>query len=183
MTIGIYVYYNQYVNIQKLRSDISAFTLVEIIIVLMIIASFTGLVSINYVQYTEERKLTQAIVEVKTAMNIARSRALSGDIASFPCGDFAGFRMVGNTSADTEYSMTLCCSLNCGGTTYPITTYDLPSNITLRNTFDITFLPFAQGVSPAEDTVIEIKNNFLNKCSFIKVTRIGVIDTGTPYKC
>lgn len=167
----------------NLRFDSSAFTLIEIIIVILIIASFTGMVGVNYVQYTEERKLQQSVSQIKAVMVLARSRALSGDVASYPCGDFNGFRVITDSLDSRSVSLTLCCAASCANPSFEQQNYTISSNTVIKNQFSIIFKPFAQGVEPDQQQTITVNNTFIRKCVDITVTRIGIIDTGEVYGC
>lgn len=147
----------------------------------MIIISITGLVSANYVQYTEERKLNEAIINLKTTLALARTKAMNGDIGTYPCDDFYGYQVIYNAPT-TSYIMNLCCG-TCAQK-YQIGVYELGTNIEVRgDPFDVTFLAFAQGKEPDTESTIEIKNNFANKCNYLKISPVGMIDEGTVYGC
>ncbi len=134
-------------------------------------------------QYAEERRLDQAVTEFKAMLSVARTRSLTGDVGTYPCGDYHGVKVTSDISLKNRYHTTLCCALNCGPPNYAISSHTLPRNTEFKDTFTATFLPFADGVDPAIDTNIEIKNTFINKCSFVRVSKIGVIDTGPVYPC
>lgn len=169
-------------HIQRLYTG---FTLIEIIIVIAILITLTGFITANYVQYSEERKLADALVSMKTVLSLARTRAATGDIGTYPCNDFSGYEVKYDAATKT-YAMKLCCNTGCTDplNTFTTGTYTQKTNVDVRSApFDIIFKPYARGVYSQAETVIEFKNSFIKQCNYIKVSAIGVIDEGTPYSC
>lgn len=185
----------------RLRST-AGFTLVEIIIVVVIMISMTGFITANYAMYTEEKKLMDETTRLKVAMNQARTRAVNGDLGQFPCDPFLGYRIDHSTAEPQEYQLKICCNSTCdlepetGAPSYLIASYDLDSNIgfvdtsdhTSTTNFQVQFRPFAQGATylnpaPPETKVIVVRNTFINLCSWVSVSPIGVIEQGSLFSC
>ena len=55
--------------------------------------TMTGFVTANYVQYTEERKLADALVNLKVILTLARTKAAAGDIGTYSCSNFQGYEV------------------------------------------------------------------------------------------
>lgn len=169
------------------RSTKNAFTLIEIIIVITILITLTGFITANYVRYSEEKKLNEAIIHLKTILNIARTKAIAGDISTFACSNFQGYQVKYDATA-SNYKMNICCSdlvdNDCSALTYTTATYAVKTNILVRTTdFNVIFYPFAKGTNLSDVTGVELKNTAINQCNFVKVSPIGVIEMGAPYEC
>jgi prepilin-type N-terminal cleavage/methylation domain-containing protein len=168
-------------------SSTKGFTLIELIIVIAILVTLTGFVTANYVQYSEERKLEDAMVNLKSILSLARSKAAAGDIGSYACGNFQGYQ-VSYDSGTNAYTTYICCGATPGATNcstkFTTATYPLKTNVTIRSApFTVVFLPFARGTYGNTEVGIEFRNSFIKQCNYIKISPIGVINLGTPYQC
>jgi prepilin-type N-terminal cleavage/methylation domain-containing protein len=167
----------------------AGFSLIEVMIVILIILTMTGVITANYVQYSEEKKLSDSIVNLRAALTVARSKAIAGDIGTYPCDEFAGYEVTYD-EINSVYESKLCCNAACNVAppppvqqSYVVASRGQSANMEVRNDFDVTFLPFARGTDLTNPLSIELKNTFINRCNYITVTRIGVIDVGQPYDC
>ncbi|MCX7996890.1 MAG: prepilin-type N-terminal cleavage/methylation domain-containing protein [Patescibacteria group bacterium] len=163
----------------------AGFTLIEIVVVIAIVASLTGLLSANYVQYAEEKKLQQEVINLKTVLTLARTKSLAGDIGTYPCGNFYGYR-ISSDLPNRKINTHLCCGDGCAGgsnAAYQTGSYTIPESITVRTNFALAFLSFAKGTDLAEDLVIELKNTSIGKCAFIRVSKVGLIEAAPLYRC
>lgn len=161
----------------------AGFSLIEIIVIMIILVSLTGLITANYVDYTEEMKLNEAATQLRTSLTTARARALAGDIGPYVCNEFGGYKVL-VSEASNSAKTTLCCDGACTAS-YDIVTATFKSNIDIQIASDssILFKPYAQGVTINSVAPIVLKNSFLNKCHWVQINAVGVVEVGYIYEC
>ena len=179
----------------------SGFTLIELVIVIAIIITLTGFIVANYSSFSEEKQLTETTNQVAGILLQARSRASTGDLGPYPCEPFEGYQVSYESTTPNQYEMRICCNATCEtsgpSASYIISRYDLPANTefvqtadheTILESFSVRFKAFASGTdlqdaqTPQELTVV-LKNRFVNRCSWVTVTPLGVIETGRLFGC
>lgn len=193
--------YHEDMQLTKQRSFRAGFTLIELVIVISIIAVLSGFIVANYSSFTEEKKLVEVATQVSGIMMQARSRATTGDLGPYPCEPFEGYQVSYESSTPNEYEMRICCNATCTtaepSASYIISRYELPANIEFVDTvdhesilesFSIRFNPFADGTSlqeadDPENMTVVLKNRFVNKCNWVTVSPLGVIETGKLFSC
>jgi prepilin-type N-terminal cleavage/methylation domain-containing protein len=169
------------------KSSKRAFTLVELVIVIAILVTLTGFITANYVQYSEERKLADALVTLKTILTLARTKAATGDIGTYACSNFQGYEVVYDDT-NKNYTTSICCGASPNAETcstkYTVATYPIKTNLSIRSgPVSVVFLPFARGTAANSEVGIEFRNSFIKQCNYLKISPIGVIDQGTAYPC
>lgn len=188
-------------QLTKNQSFRAGFTLIELVLVISIIAVLSGFIVANYSSFSEEKKLTETTTQVSGILMQARSRATTGDLGPYPCEPFEGYQVSYSSSTPTQYEMRICCNATCAtsgpSASYIISRYDLPANIefvdttdhnTTLDSFSLRFNPFADGTSlqeddPPEDLTLVLKNRFVNRCNWITISPLGVIETGRLFGC
>lgn len=166
----------------KLKQS-AGFSLIEIIVIMIILASLTGLITANYVDYAEEKKLNEAATILRTSLTTARARALAGDTGAYNCSEFGGYKVDVFESSNSARTR-LCCDSSCTAF-YDVKTDNFKTNIDLEIASDsaILFKPYAQGVTINSAAPIVLKNTFLNKCHWVQVNQVGVVEVGYIYDC
>lgn len=112
----------------------NAFTLVEIIIVVMIMSLFIGVGFNTYTTQIQTRELDRQVDAFVTSLNLARNRAISRDISpNSTCATFGRYEVVvSQTTNPPQYNLRFIC-------TTPSLTVNLPA-VTF-NQMTLTGLP------------------------------------------
>jgi len=163
----------------KSFSRFTGFTFIELLIVITIIALFSGLSLAYYNSYNEDIKLEAEARKVNDVLELAKKKSSAADVnLSQTCsGDFISYKVtVINAS---QYRMSLVCS---GGET-TIYTYSIPAdrNITVESATAIPFYKLSTGTNSAGDITVKVKNTSSSKCIDITVSPAGIITKGTSY--
>lgn len=173
---------------QFIASSRRGFTLIEIMIVIMIIVSMTGFVTANYAMFSEEKKLNDDAAKIRSVMSLARASAVSGDLGPYPCEPFVGYQVsFSSAESPNQFTLRVCCNASCSesGTppSYTVNQYKLNSNITIPTDFAVLFRPYASGTNLNDNYTVVLRNTFINKCHYVTITPIGVIESGKLYDC
>lgn len=156
--------------------NISSFTLIEIIISVSIIILFTGLGLASYNHQNQEQKLKEEGQKLVSVLELAKKKTYSGDKSNQTCNDFNGYQLLLNNS--NQYLLKLCCNNDCSSS-FNIQTYSITSRFLSPSPGSyvwfqplISELKFDSGTS----LTITIKNDHLNKCLSINISRFGLIN-------
>ncbi len=162
-------------NFQFIISNFS-FTLIELLIVITILITFSGFSLAYYNQFTEEKKLETETERLVDVLELAKKKTSSGYIGNYTCSVFFGYRVAVSNS---YYELRLCCSSDCN-TNQLIKNYTLPSNLSVTSgTDNIQFNPLTTKINSPTNITITLKNTSLNKCRQITISPAGLIDS-TP---
>ena len=157
------------------------FTLIELIIVITIIALFSGMLFAYYGNFNEEKKLQSEVKKITAIAYLARSKATAGDLdLNLPaCSDFLGYRI--NINSSSTYAL----ERNCGGTYVSVQTQTLPTNTTITSAIPllVLFKPLSAGTDLSSPTTVVIKDSFINRCMSIQISTLGVITENAAYAC
>lgn len=170
-------------NRKKNYATISSFTLIEIIISVSIILILTGLGLASYNQQTQEQKIKEEGQKLVNVLELAKRKTFAGDKSNQTCNDFNGYQIYFNSL--NQYILRLCCNSTCASY-YNIQSHSISFTFTSPSPNSyvwfqplISELKFSSGTS----LTITIKNNNLNKCLSINISRFGLInlnDSLTP---
>lgn len=166
-------------NIQQ-----SAFTLIEILVVISIMAIFIGVSLAQYNSYTEQIKLKNEAKKLVDVLELAKKKASSGDLNNLTCnGGFLGYEVNIDTNT-TSYSLSLRCAL--APSSQLIVTYNFPYlNISTQSgTGLFRFKQLSAGLEyktieaadPTTAPSIKLKNSSIDKCVTISISVIGIVE-------
>lgn len=169
-------------EVKRLRNDvrensihrISAFTLIELVIVIGIIAIFSGMSLASYVTFNDQKKLEQEAKKFSDVLELARKKTSAGDTtmcsSASPIVPEVNYYSVTFTST-TKYNLTAVCNV---GTAQSFS-YNLPSNIAFSpKPADISFQRLNMGLSAGAQT-ITFKHTGLSKCCTVSIDTTGII--------
>jgi|SRR3989339_192888 len=148
----------------------SAFTFIELIVVVSVALIFLGLSIATFNNYTNQLKLKNEGRKLVDVLELAKKKTLSADLSPNPgCANFSGYRVA---ISNNGYSLYYGCNL----------TYTLIKNYTLSSTdISITFgtgnynfTPLMNNPQFVEDT-ISLHSSIINKTITISISTIGII--------
>ncbi|MFN4212441.1 MAG: Tfp pilus assembly protein FimT/FimU [Microgenomates group bacterium] len=152
----------------------NSFTLIELLLVITIISLGIGTGLAMYNSFTEEKKLEMETQKLVDVLELAKKKASSGDIGSYDCSNFSGYRV---NIQSLSYQLLLCCSQSCTPN-YLIQNYNFQTNISaIIGTGFIQFKPLTAALT--SPVTIQIKNLTINKCRQINISVSGVIESIT----
>ncbi|MCL4378652.1 MAG: prepilin-type N-terminal cleavage/methylation domain-containing protein [Actinobacteria bacterium] len=182
---------------EMLYQNNKSFTFIEILIVVSIVAVFSGLTLAFYNSYTQQQNLDRVAKKFVDVLQLAKSKADSPDDTTSICTTAVGDTIVGyyvQNISQTLYELFTVCHTGVppGDTDYlkPINSFDISkdySGILMSPsgaTTGVRFLILSKGstFSPAP-YVIQFKNTNINppRCVDISVSSTGVITNGSQY--
>ena len=128
----------------------NSFTIIELLIVVAIIALFSGLSLAYYNNFGQQAKLKEEARKIVDVLELAKKKANSGDIPpGVTCSSgFNGYQVKGTDKK--TYLLSLCCGGQCN---LPINTYSIPANsnvvinsmkyfIDITHSYDISYVKF-----------------------------------------
>lgn len=158
-----------------------AFTIIEILVVSVIILTFSGTILAQYNQQAQQLKLKNEAKKMIDVMELAKKKALTSELIPTPnvtppsfCTNFTGYQFVLNTSSN--YGLRYCCNESCSTI---LNTYNLDSKVVITDPVAIPnsliFTPLMK-VFNRTFTSITLKNTVINKCLDINILPIGIIE-------
>ncbi len=150
------------------------YTLIEIILVVAIIALFSGLTLAYYNNFNEDRRLTAEAKQLVDVLNLAYKKANSADLTpNSACTTFAGYDVVFYTGSPSSYKLFFNC-----GTDQMVSQYNLANGIVISNTTakSILFKPLSAGTDLTAPATITITNNISGKCKKMQINPAGTIE-------
>src|SRR3989338_1933236 len=168
---------------KNLRS-IEAFSLIELIVVVVIITVFAGLTFAYYYNFTQERNLDAEAKKLVDILDLAKRKTASGD--SSMCNP-AQSSTVDSYMVERTSPTTYRLIANCITGTAQSVTFTIPasSNVTITTAGGdqrVTFLTLTSGADPG---CFKLQNSLLNpaKCRYVRVESGGVITENTANSC
>ncbi len=159
------------------------YTLIELLIVIAIIALFSGLSLAYYNNYTDDRKLAGETKQLVDVLNLAYKKATAVDLTpNSLCSDFRGYVVTFPFTPSTTYSL----NFNCGGLNQLVSQYSINIGVVInsRTVNSILFKPLSAGTDLTSDpATITLKNSNISKCIDIWVHIVGTVEEGTKYSC
>lgn len=166
-------------------SNTQGFTLIELIVVFSVMAVLSTVGIASFVSYTNSQKLRNAVLDIKTSLQNARSQALSQTQNSACTGTIQGYEVriccrSGGTSCPTcnstgDYEIDATCSTIPNGVLVPGSSGILPSGVSISSSATTQrvfhFIPIVGGVTIGGN--IGITGN--GQTQTVKVTTTGVI--------
>lgn len=158
-----------------------AFTLIELIIIIVIISLLFSAMIAYYNKANEQKKLTTAMQKLDDVLHLIQKKAIAGDIYT-TCDNFTGYQIqfIGNN----QYAAYFCCNDICDNPDYLIKNYTLDSPLTLNPSIDtIYFKPLTGRIDSNDAITVKITNSTINKCSLFSIEPSGLMtltDTCTP---
>lgn len=156
----------------------NGYTLIELLIVITIIALFSGLSLAYYNNFSETKKLDADTAKFLNVIELARKKAVSSD-ASMCSGPNI-------TPAVAEYNVNLLdqssyqLAPNCTTGSANNITYSLATNIIFPDpVVTLAFYPLT-GAAPG---CVILKNNTLSTCKYINVEQAGTACEGKCASC
>lgn len=157
------------------------FTLIEILVVSVIILTFSGTILAQYNQQTQQLKLRNEAKKMIDIMELAKKKALTSDLIPTPnvtpptfCSNFTGYQFILNSNSN--YDLRYCCNASCSTV---LNTYNLDSKIVITDPValpnSLVFTPLMK-VFNRTFTSITLKNTVINKCLDITISPIGIIE-------
>lgn len=157
------------------------FTLIEILVVSVIILTFSGTILAQYNQQTQQLKLKNEAKKMIDVMELAKKKAVTSDLIPTPnvtpptfCTNFSGYQFILKTNS--SYSLNYCCNSSCPTV---LNTYNLDSKIVIVSPIalpnSLVFTPLMK-VFNRTFTSVTLKNIVINKCVNINILPIGVIE-------
>lgn len=186
--------------------------MIELLAVLAIVGSVSGIGAARYLDFNERQVLAQAALNLKSNISLTQHRSLSGEKDSTRCmstRQLQGWCFSPNTGVD-DYSVYGVCGdpgVPVPGDLIsfpvPIQEYNLPSGVTLTTaSFDgstwvdgggkILFQPLAAGIRFAKDSITEVRYCLRGNIPSlgtkniyrIRITKSGeIIDEGIQTVC
>ena len=146
------------------------FTLIEFIVVISIALLFLGFTLPRYNDYGSQLKLKNDAKKLIDVFELAKKKAISGDLYDKNCSDFTGYRttIVGGTA----YSLNFCCSGSCSS----VQEYNLSGEVAFASGIgNCNFTPLMIYPNFVGNS-IRLRNSMINKCIDISISPIGVIE-------
>jgi prepilin-type N-terminal cleavage/methylation domain-containing protein len=131
------------------------YSLIELIVVVSILLILSAGVMVGYTNYNQNQQVRQAGLDLKTAFNLARSKALSGERPpAITCDALDGYDVTWDSGSYT-YNVEASCDI--GSSRQTVFTHTIPSKFVITGMgTSIRFLPLTQGVSPAGAHIVTI---------------------------
>ncbi len=150
------------------------FTLIETIILVGIIAIFSGIAFAYYSQFSQKNKLETQVVQLEDLLHLAQKKSMTSDLYDLTCTNFGGYQI--KFVGDQQYEFYFCCEANCNTNTL-INTYYLSPPITFSYSplSTILFKPLTGQIDQV--VTITFKDSNLNKCFQIIIEQLGLINT------
>ncbi|MFA6081725.1 MAG: hypothetical protein WC741_04970 [Patescibacteria group bacterium] len=157
------------------------FSLIELLVITSITLLFSGIILVQYNNYTQEQKLKNEARKLIDIMELAKKKAVTSDLIPTPnvtpptfCTNFTGYQLSLNTNS--SYSLNYCCDSICSTV---VNSYTFNSKILLTAPVSIPanliFTPLMKKFLLTINS-ITLKNTVVNKCVTISVSPIGVIE-------
>jgi len=144
------------------------FTLIEFLVIVFITLFFLGVSLPRYNDYNGQLKLKNEGKKLVDVLELAKKKALSGDLYDKNCTNFNGYKI---TIASGSYSLSFKCAL-----VYTLVqSYSFPTNIIATTTGDFIFTPLMINPSFVGNT-IRLRNSGISKCVDISVSPIGIFE-------
>ncbi len=173
------------------------FTIIELVMVFVVIAIFTGMTLPYFNSSTTSKKLEQEAKQIVDVIELAKSKAMAADVSNVPgCTTFRGYEVFFDNPL-TSYRLRACCS-DAGSPdalcsafqdlqVYPIQsgqTIVLSANLASPNNF-IHFVNLKLGTTLSSNATIKVQNASISKCIRITVDKIGLVSEGAkqPLPC
>ena len=159
-----------------------AFTLIELIVVIGIIAFFAGMGTLSFSNFNQENKLKQEKERVVDELDLARKKALAPDQINCAAGLEEAYAFISDANS---YSVQECCrdAVNTLSSCVTTTSYVFPANISrIVGTPQIIFYSVNKG-SNGTSTPIRIKNTSIDKCLDVSVSTTGAITVSDISPC
>lgn len=149
----------------------AGFSLIELLVVVTIILTLTGLGLAGYNNFNQRQILRQAAEGVKNSLRDAQNRALTGEKGSICTGILDYWRFSINATTRTSYYITG----RCAGSDFGQKNFNLPPNLTFRAAVNIDFKPLAQGTKSNATVTITIDQSTTGNSINITVSPSGEI--------
>ncbi len=142
-----------------------AFTLIEIISVVIIISILSGIGLANYYNYSQQVILKNEGYQLNSTLELIKKKTLLSDKPE-SCNNFQGYQI--NINNDNYQWGILCPSFQL------IKTNPLSYGLNFLNNQTILFTPIK--ITFTNPITIQLKHNQLNKCLFINISENGIIN-------
>lgn len=178
-------------TIRKKKLIQNGYSLLEILLVIFIIALFSGISLPYFNASTSTKKLDQEAKQLIDVIELAKAKASAGESNIAGCTIFKGYRVVFDTppSPPTQYRLRACCASTPAQlcdipqdiqiyTIQPGMAYTFSANLASPTNY-IHFSNLKLGTTLSGNGIIRITNASINKCIRVTVDRIGLV-TETP---
>ncbi len=115
----------------------TGYTLIELIIVITIMGLLVGASIAGFNTLNKRQTATNAGKELMSVMRTAQERAVSG-IKPTTCDQLVGYSVNGTANSGT-YTLKSVCMVGGSSTSSVVKTYQLPTGVTVVNTFSTQF--------------------------------------------
>jgi len=150
----------------------AGFTLFELLIVVGIMVLVFGFAIASFNTFNRRERLQQAALNLKSALRLAQSQAVSAEKPSLGCKTFVGMRVTFTIGVTSSYSLQHECS---DGDVGSVVTTILPSDVTyISSPLPFTFMALSRITSLAADQNIQLTNT--HETYTIQVTTNGEIN-------
>lgn len=151
----------------------SAFSLIELLIVSVIIGLFSGFMIANYQTFPEQKKLDSDVQKVVNVLELAKKKTLAADLSPGCSGNYLGYRV---TIAPSDYRLYIRCS-----TVFLVQSYSYSStSLSAKGSTTVDFKPLNAGVTQT-GSPITIKHQGMRKCLDITISQVGLISISQAY--
>lgn len=170
-------------SIRKKKLTQRAFSILEILLVIFIIALFSGFALPYFNSSTSTKKLDQEAKQLIDVIELAKAKASAGQADIPGCTIFKGYQVYFDDPA-TQYRLRACCGAVptdlCTFSqdiqlykTQPDMTYAFSGSLASSNFIHYSNLTL--GTTLASNGIIIITNTTINKCVKITVDKIGLV--------
>lgn len=160
----------------------TAFTLIEIMVVVSIILIFTGMSLVYYNVFTQERLLNTETDKLVSVLEIAKKNSTSAsEAASANCPSTYQFRGNAITFTSTKtYTISNCCAaLETDATSCPdtVNTYKMKDPVNISNSPSTISFDKLYGTATAMSIIVRLGTGTTNstKCYTVTVSSVGVV--------
>lgn len=171
-------------SIRKKKLTQRAFTLLEILLVVFIIAIFSGMSLPYFNSNTNLKKLDQEAKQLIDVIELAKAKASAGESNIVGCTVFKGYQVVFDNPA-TQYRLRACCATSEAQVcdlpqdiqiykVQPGITYTFSANLNSPTNY-IHFSNLKLGTTLTSNALIGVTNANINKCIRVTVDKIGLV--------
>jgi prepilin-type N-terminal cleavage/methylation domain-containing protein len=153
----------------------TAFTLIEIIVVLAVLSLTFGMGLAYYNNFNSQKTLEQEAQRLYDVLHLFQKKAIAGDVSRASCANFSGYQ-ISYISSTNKYIAKVCCSSDCSTGT-DIKDYYIPSTITTVQFLNFpVYFKSLTGELVGNPATVTLSITTTSKCFQITIDKSGLIN-------